>query len=163
LAFSPKIRQIDLTDCFIANTSNTVEALYKLIKISVSIESLLLGGTNIVSVLSNDFYKSLGESRTMKYLNLDYTSSTSVNPTLIRNLGMSCAMNNFKDGCLTHLSLNKVFGQNTDSQIFFDAMYISDRDHEFLYGDKKIAEDMTKDQLVKKLHCGLKYLNLSNG
>ena len=37
LAFSPKIRHIDLTDDTSANTSDTAEALYKLIKISGSI------------------------------------------------------------------------------------------------------------------------------
>jgi len=128
-----------LTDCFKANTSNTVEALYKLIKISVSIESLLLGGTNILSELSYtpEFIISLGESRTMKYLNLD--NSSSVGTASIKNLGKSCAMNHYKDGCLTHLSLNKISAKNKDTQVFFDAMYISDLDHEYLYGEKKIA------------------------
>jgi hypothetical protein len=47
LAFSPKIRHIDMTDNKLSNNADTAESLYKLIKISGSIQNLLLGGTNI--------------------------------------------------------------------------------------------------------------------
>ena len=43
-----------------------------------------------------------------------------------------------------------------------DAMYISDMNHEEKYGDPKVANEMKQEQLVKKFHCGLKYLNLNS-
>jgi hypothetical protein len=46
LAFSPKISFIDLTSNSLAN-DDTAEALYKLVKISGSLESLILKNTNI--------------------------------------------------------------------------------------------------------------------
>lgn len=42
LAFSPKIRIIDLTGCNIGSNANVCEALYKLLKISGSMEHLIL-------------------------------------------------------------------------------------------------------------------------
>lgn len=38
-------------------------------------------------------------------------------------------------------------------------MNISDKDHELWYGDKKEADNMEKDQLVKKFYCGLEYIS----
>ena len=46
LAFSPKITHIDLSDVNL-NTADTAEALYKLIKISGSLETLILKNSNI--------------------------------------------------------------------------------------------------------------------
>jgi len=42
-------------------------------------------------------------------------------------------------------------------------MQISDRDHEYWYGDSKVAEKMTEEQLVKNIHCKLTFLNIRNG
>lgn len=39
-------------------------------------------------------------------------------------------------------------------------MYISDRDHEELYGDKKLAQEMAREQLAKKMYCNLRFLNV---
>lgn len=39
-------------------------------------------------------------------------------------------------------------------------MYISDRDHEELYGDKKLAQEMVRQQLAKKMYCNLRFLNV---
>jgi Leucine-rich repeat (LRR) protein len=41
-------------------------------------------------------------------------------------------------------------------------MKVSDHDHELWYGDKKIAKEMTKEQLEKKFEFGLQYLNIGN-
>ena len=43
---------------------------------------------------------------------------------------------------------------------FLEALYISDHDHEKAYGDPKVAKEMKQDELVKKLQCGLNYLDL---
>ena len=39
-------------------------------------------------------------------------------------------------------------------------MYISDKDHEELYGDKKLAQEMVREQLAKKMYCNLRFLNV---
>lgn len=39
---------------------------------------------------------------------------------------------------------------------------MSDHDQELWYGDKKIAKEMTKDQLEKKFEFGLEFLNVGN-
>ena len=75
LAFSPKIRHIDLQDSTASN-KNVAEAMYKLIKISGAIEFLNLHNTGLQAQLTEDFYKALGENKTLSYLNL--TSSAAV-------------------------------------------------------------------------------------
>ena len=45
----------------------------KLIKISGAIETLNLRNTKVESYLTEDFFKALGENKTLKYLNLDAT------------------------------------------------------------------------------------------
>lgn len=46
LAFSPKITHIDFSDD-VLNSSDTAEAIYKLVKISGSLETLILANTQI--------------------------------------------------------------------------------------------------------------------
>lgn len=73
LAFSPKIRHIDLSYTVCAS-ADVAEAIFKLIKISGAIEVLNLGITGINNHLSSDFYAALGENKTLKYINLDTVS-----------------------------------------------------------------------------------------
>lgn len=42
-------------------------------------------------------------------------------------------------------------------------MWISDKNHEEVYGDKAVAAEMKLDQLTKKLYCGLEYLSVDFG
>lgn len=79
LAFSPRINHIDLTDCLKANSTQTVEALFKLLKISGTIQTLLLGGTSIATKITKDFCMALGENKTLEHLNLDFPVGTSPN------------------------------------------------------------------------------------
>lgn len=51
LAFSPKIKHLDITNNKTSNNANCAEALYKLISISGSITTLLLGNTDILKNL----------------------------------------------------------------------------------------------------------------
>lgn len=43
---------------------------------------------------------------------------------------------------------------------FVSSLQISVQDHENMYGDKKLAQEMEKEDLVKKMHFKLKYLNI---
>lgn len=49
LAFSPKIKHIDLSDVTSAKNSNTAEALFKLLKISGSIQTLILNNIGVAN------------------------------------------------------------------------------------------------------------------
>ena len=53
LAFSPKIHHIDLTNCL--KVKDAVEPIFKLLKISGSMRTLLLGGSNIAERVTKDF------------------------------------------------------------------------------------------------------------
>jgi Ran GTPase-activating protein (RanGAP) involved in mRNA processing and transport len=69
LAFSPKIKHIDLEG--MQTDHEAAEALFKLINISGSIEILNLRYSSVVPQLAEDFWKAVGQSKTLKYLNVD--------------------------------------------------------------------------------------------
>ena len=75
LAFSPKIRYIDLTGIKGSN-AETAEALFKLINISGSIETLNLSKSSVNHILTEEFFKAVGRSRSLVYLNLDVDNET---------------------------------------------------------------------------------------
>ncbi len=82
---------------------DTAEALYKLVKISGSLETLVLRNTNINNYLKEEFFIALGENKTLNYLNIDNT--TYMNANNINLLGKACAMNFRKNGNLKYLSI----------------------------------------------------------
>lgn len=69
LAFSPQIRYIDISH-IPAENATTAESIFKLISISGAIEYLNISYTGLRRYLTSDFYKALGESKTLKYLNI---------------------------------------------------------------------------------------------
>lgn len=75
LAFSPKIKYINMANNAVPN-ADMAESLLKLIKISGAIETINMSMMNICSLLPEQFFVAVGESKTLKYLNLD--SSTKV-------------------------------------------------------------------------------------
>lgn len=78
LAFSPKITFIDLSDDLL-NSADTAEAIYKLVKISGSLETLILNNTQINNHLKEEFFIALGENKTLTHLNLNNTTYTNLN------------------------------------------------------------------------------------
>lgn len=59
-----------------------VESLFKLLKISGSVETILFGQTKIFKSLSEDLCKAIGESVSIKHLNFDapiWSESTQFN------------------------------------------------------------------------------------
>mmetsp|Transcript_30105 Transcript_30105/g.29353 ORF Transcript_30105/g.29353 Transcript_30105/m.29353 type:complete len:257 (+) Transcript_30105:2303-3073(+) len=101
LAFSPRISLIDFSEDQLSS-KETAEALYKLLKISGSLETLILSKTNINNQLSEPFFVAMGESKSLKYLNLDYYAMTN---NLTQLLAKGCAMNAKNKGALRHLSI----------------------------------------------------------
>jgi len=109
LAFSPKIRYIDLSN--IAQTdTETAEAIYKLIKISGAIQTLILDNTSVVPQLTEDFFKALGENKTLEYINMDALANALPNVNSSNLLGKALAMNARKNGCLKSVSIKDWFG-----------------------------------------------------
>jgi len=102
LAFSPRITHIDLSDDML-HSSDTAEAIYKLVKISGSLETLILHNTQINNMLKEEFFIALGENKTLTHLNLNSTTYT--NQAVLQLLGKAAAMNKKKNGNLKYLSL----------------------------------------------------------
>lgn len=159
LAFSPKIKIIDLSSCG-SVSKDTGEALYKLLKISGAIECLTMSKTNVSNYLTVDFMKALGENKTLVYLNLDENGPIGSGQLQI---GKAIAMNAYKNGSLTGVSIRNWIASYTTAELFFLHMSISEQDHEHWYGDRKTADAMQKEQLDKKLTFGLKFLDMQGG
>ena len=70
LAFSPKIRHIDVSDT-LKGTAEIAEAFYKLLKISGAIETLNMRNAGVAQHLKEPFFMALGENKTLKHLMLD--------------------------------------------------------------------------------------------
>ena len=159
LAFSPKIRHINLSDLGSSN-AEMAEAVMKLIKISGAIETLILRNTKVEAYLTQEFYMALGENKTLKYLNLD-TSTAVTSSANIQLLGKAVAMNAYRNGALEGISIMSWFSTFLRFKNFYCAMMMSEKDHEVWYGDKKLANEMEKDQLVAKFHCNLKFMSVA--
>ena len=98
LAFSPKIAYIDISGISVSQRQvETVEALYKLVKISGSLETLVLNRTNIVPHLSRDFWKAMGENPTLRHLYLDMESGSFSQTAVV---GRFVGFNAYKKGSL---------------------------------------------------------------
>lgn len=68
-------------------------------------------------------------------------------------------MNAYRNGALEVFTMVGWFNSNSKLQTFLQGLYISKKDHEDWYGDKKMANEMVKEDLEKHLHCNLKMLN----
>jgi len=140
-------------------TKDCVEALSKILKISGSIQHLLLGQTNIAKIFTNDFHKSLGENKTLQSLLIDATAI--VGEHILVSFAKGIAMNKYKNGSLSEISMKGAITSYTSLNVFLAGLEISDHDHEVWYGDSKVAEKMKGEQLEKKMFCGLKVLRLA--
>lgn len=158
LAFSPKIRYLDLTGALNTN-SETVESLTKLLNISGSIEHLNLSQSACLNQLNNDFFKAVGQNKTIKTLNLAAGHIT-INSNIAAFIGQAIAWNKYKGGSLESVDLMGWFDGFYTFQQFLSYMMLSDHDHEVVFGDKNEASKMEKGQLEKHFYFGLKYLNI---
>jgi len=161
LAFSPKIRHIDVSDA-IKSSAEVAEAFYKLIKISGAVETLNMRNSGVAQHLNNeDFFKALGENKTIKHLMIDAVGPVSSDQQKL--LGKAVAMNAYRNGALEMLSVEKWFKSKGTFWYFIDSLNISNKDHELWYGDKKVAQEMKKEDLVKHMNFKIKYLNIAEG
>lgn len=72
LAFSPRLIFLNLEGCAVQGTmKDIVEAIYKLLRISASIEILNCSKIpNLIESFEKDFHISLGEVKSLKYLDI---------------------------------------------------------------------------------------------
>lgn len=78
------------------------EAIYKLIKISGAIESLNMEKVDCWQFFTEDFFISLGESKTLKFLNMNSSVRVTANS---KRLAKAIAMNARKNGALEHVCM----------------------------------------------------------
>ena len=159
LAFQPAIKLIDIS---YNNTCDVVElasSLYKFIKMSQSIETII---ANNIPQLNNsftkDFYSTLGDNIYLTYLDLSnngkFTSSN------LNQFGMSIAFNSLKNGSLSYIDISYCVHNYSDFKGFINSMSISDSDHNDWYGfqfDSSIPKDKP-EYYKKKFNCKLKSL-----
>ena len=58
--------------------------------------------------------------------------------------------------------MKNMVGKYSSLEKFFESFYVSDYDNEMWYGDKNVAKEMKKEQLVNNLHFGLLKLDLGD-
>lgn len=125
LAFSPKIKFIDLEGMKGTDT-DTAEALFKLLNISGSIETLNLYKSDVSLKLTEDFYKSVGQSKSLKYLNLGLDTENLTTPVPLGHLAKAVAMNKRIKGSLEALILENWFCTYKNLAYFFSYLKVSD-------------------------------------
>ena len=165
LAFQPLLKFVDISDNSSLNLKETASSLYKLIKMSQSIETLIARNVpNLIQEISSthDFFYSLGDNSSLKYL--DFSSSGVFKESSIKMLGTAIAFNHKKNGSLT-----KVFLSNTGLNYalitsFIDSMFVSEENHFQWYGSNfntNIIKD-SKDYFEKHFFCKIKALDIGN-
>lgn len=159
LAFAPKIQSISISGLGgIQGNRDTAEAVYKLIKISGSLEYLDISGTGLLSTFDKNFYVSLGENKTIKALIVNGVNNN-ITGNSASNLGTAIAMNDYKNGSLSIFSGVGTMDANTFKS-FGTGLCISEKDHEDWYGDRTVANKMKGEQLIQKFRNPLKIMLL---
>lgn len=92
--------------------------------------------------LKEEFYKSVGQNKTLKYLNLGVDACRVSQHS---NLAKAIAMNKKSKGSLEAVVLENWFLSYSQLVQFLAALKISDQDSENWYGDKNAAKDMKKE------------------
>ena len=162
LAFSPKLLSLNISQHSIsAGLNEIVESLYKLLRISASLEILLINNfTGLNSYLSKDFCVALGEIRTLHTLNIARSGKIS-NP-IAENLGKAIGFNARKKGSLQSVDMNEVIANVSNLMTMYKAMFISEHDHESWYGDANKLSKMQGKDFEKIYYNNLKDLRLNS-
>jgi len=164
LSFQPSLKILDISSNVSADIKETSEALYKMIKMSQSLEVLI--ANNIPALIDNltkDFYYSLGDNASIKYL--DLTKCGTLSTTSARLLGQAISFNCCKNGGLQTL----LIGNNSMNYAMLiemvNSLSVSEDIHFQWYGtllNNNITKD-SKEFYEKKFYCRLKHLDISNG
>lgn len=136
-----------------SGSADIAEAIYKLVKISGAIETLYMGDTGLAKFFTEDFYKALGENKTLKLIDMSTTSKPEAKKQKL--LAKAIGMNGYRRGALESIFLRKWFGNKSELFNFVESLLVSNKEHEEWYGDKKVAAEMEKEDLVGHMYCKL--------
>ena len=159
LAFQPSIKVIDISGNASCDRIETSVALYKLLKMSQTIESLICSNiSQLNNNLKEDFFYSLGDSNSLCYLDL----SSSGKISNIRLLGHAISFNALKNGSLKYLDISFT---SMDFELFkqlIQALEVCESDHFSWYGfqlNTNIQKD-SPNYYKKTFNCNLETLLL---
>lgn len=141
------------------NIAEVVESLYKMLRISASLEILDLScvaGLN--SAYTRDFFVSLGEIKTLRMI--DFKRSGVFND--VANLGKALAFNSKKNGSLELINFECCFNNVNQINTLAVNMHISLHDEEVWYGDPNKAAKMTGKDFDKVYYNPLKGLLINH-
>lgn len=162
LAFQPMIKYLDISNCKKNDPKELSNSLYKLIKMSLSLEVVYASNINNLNTnFPDDFYISLGDNSSLRVL--DLSSSGIFDNNSLSKLGNAVSFNALKKGELIELSISNTISFYNTFCIFIDGMHISEEDHYKWYGSL-YSPDITKENKLyyeKKFYCGLNYLDIS--
>lgn len=165
LAFSPKLRFLDISEITYNVTTGlkvVVESLYKLLRISGSLEILNMSNSAGLNLgLTKEFFVSLGEIKSLKTLDINNSGVFVQNGLLL--LGKSIAFNAKKNGNLEILNMENCIINNEMIGHLEMAMNISKADEEDWYGDPNKVSKMSGNDFQKIYYNNLKVLNFSKG
>lgn len=159
LAFQPAIKLIDISYNSTCDVKELSSSLYKFIKMSQSIETIIANNIpELNNNLNREFYTTLGDNIYLSYLDLSNNGKfTNQN---LSQLGMSIAFNSLKNGSLSYVDISYCINNYNDFKSFINSMCISDSDHNDWYGfqfDSSIQKEKP-EYYKKKFNCKLKSL-----
>lgn len=165
LAFNPNLVLLDLGEITIEasrgvtnNINETVVSLYKMLKISASIEILKLNKVpNLNTALTKEFWVALGECKSLRVLDLSESGDLSAK---IRDLGSSVAFNAKKKGSLAFLNLTGTINNQNTITTLYNGMCVSEYDEEQWYGDPNKLAKMIAGNYNKIFYNNLRALQL---
>ena len=161
LAFSPKIRFIDVSQNAPSNLTEFVDNISGVLSISGSIEHMIVNNVyNLYYSLTLDFFKALGENSTLKTLSFNNIRASG-NANSAKWFGKAIAINANKKGSLVNLYLKGLFVGN-DFKTFLDNVFTSKKTEETWYGDATKAEKMGGADTEKIFPNKIEVLDLSD-
>ena len=129
LSFQPNVKFVNISDNYSVQANGLATAIYKLVKMSQSLEFLLASRiSTLIPALKEEFYVSLADNSNIKYV--DLSGSGVFNTTTIQWLASSIAFNAMKNGSLSKLFINGCFDANyTTFTSFVDGLSINEFMH----------------------------------
>ena len=151
LAFSPKIAVLDISNNnLMAKNAEAVESIYKLLTISGSLSILLMDNCGINNMFPLQFYKAIGQNKTLTTLSMNGSQFASVDL-----LGRAIGLNAKRNGSLEHFSAIGGIQGYSQLNTLLDNLWVSDYDNELWYGDEQEARKMFGEQKTRKFYCKL--------
>lgn len=163
LAFSPKLQYLNIKGGnYAGGFPAVVESLYKLLRISGSLEILIMStSTPLNANLTKEFFISLGEIKTLRILDLSWSGAFTNN--LLAMLGKAIAFNAKKGGSLEIVNIEGCIESYQGVLELSKSMSVSESDHEEWYGDQNKISKMSGKDFEKNYYNNLRVLNFSYG